>query len=574
MGREWDRSGIAFAPATWAAVFRVLKPGAHLLAFGGARTAHRIACAIEDAGFEIRDSLEWLYGSGFPKSLNVSKAIDKQRKDEIRHVCRFLRSHMERAGVTSRALAERFGFHSRMVDHWAARDTDSQPSVPTVQQWESLRGALGFGPEMDAEVLRLNERKGEPGDTWKNAKIIGRYEPVRSPQESWFVSSVKDDTIREASDPAREWEGWGTALKPGHEPIILARKPLEGTVAANVLKYGTGALNIDACRVPHGSPEDLAAHEAQVAAIKARGGAMDNSWKNSSDLSGANDVRTEGRWPPNVLLTHSAACQVVGERAIKANPTWDTPNRNTEPSSFTGAEVSKVRHAAEVVPEYACAEDCPVRELDEQSGESASVARSELPTEPNLKNNVYGRGMGGYAKNQHSDSGTASRYFPQSQWNPKLDDVAPFLYVAKANRSERDRGLERFRRRSGGELTDRVENASGLHSPRAGAGRNGGMRNVHPTVKPVEVLAWLVRLVTPPRGVVVDPFCGSGSCGVATMLEGVRYIGIELNDTVKEPFVTMARARIEWVIGGGYAREVRPELAATDDDEPRQRSLF
>lgn len=437
MGRAWDKSGIAFSPETWSSVLRVLKPGAHLLAFGGTRTAHRIACAIEDAGFDIRDGISWLYGSGFPKSLNVGG-------------------------------------------------------------------------------------------------------------------------------------GWGTALKPAQEPIIVARKPFKGTVAANIQEHGTGAINIDACRVAHSSAADLAAHEAQVAAIKERGGSMEGSWKNSSDLSGASDVNTAGRWPPNVVLTHSAACRVVGSRTVKANPTWNTPNRDCA-STFTGETVSEVRHVSDVVRVYECAPDCPVRELDAQSGEISSGFRAPGTERANVGG--FGGPMPAASSGNQADTGTASRFFPQSQWHPALDDVAPFLYAAKASRGERDQGLEGFDAATGGEATSRVDGSPGTQSPRAGAGRKGGSRNIHPTVKPVELLRWLVRLVTPSKGLVLDPFAGSGSCGIASVLEGFRYLGIELNDTEAEPFASIARARIEWVIG---AHVTAPSIASTmpKTGQPGQLSLL
>lgn len=485
MGRKWDSSGIAFRKETWAAVFRVLKPGAYLLGFGGSRTAHRIACAIEDAGFEIRDSLEWLYGSGFPKSLNVSKALDKAAGAE--------------------------------------------------------RKVVGANP---------NHRP-----------ISGiEYQGVYAGSNTGAAAVTAP-----ATDAAQQWDGWGTALKPSHEPIIVARKPFSGTVASQVLATGTGAINIDACRVAHASADDLAGHEAQVAAIKARGGQMADSWKNSSDLSGASDVNSAGRWPPNTLLTHSAACRVIGARAVKASNPWKSPNRECE-STFLGGstEVSEVVYGAETVLEYDCAADCPVREMD---GQSANLGKrgNVGATKRSGQNEIFGKfsALTSDAAHWHDDGGTASRFFPQSQWLAELDDVAPFLYAAKAARTERDRGLEGFPGR-----------AAQRDTPNPG-GVDEGAKNTHPTVKPVEVLRWLVRLVTPPKGRVLDPFCGAGSCGVAAILEGFRYLGIELNDTELEPFVSIARARIEYVIGGGYTPANQPSpTAQAKRVEPAQGSLF
>lgn len=337
MGKKWDATGIAHDPEFWTECLRVLKPGGHLLAFGGTRTYHRMTCAIEDAGFAIRDSLSWIYGSGFPKSQNVEKA--------------------------------------------------------------------GAG---------------------------------------------------------EAWHGWGTALKPAFEPVVVAKKPIVGTVAANVLKHGTGALNIDGTRVGYASEADFAKLATQVQAIKARGGSMENSWKNASDLSGANDASTIGRWPPNIFLTHSAEC---GD---------------------------------------CCAEDCPVSELDRQSGTTTSQGGSKSGS------TALGQ-SGGWNPHQNratpivrrGDTGGASRFFPCFKYHPK------------ASRKEREAGCD--------DLPEKT-----------------GVRNSHPTVKPVELMKWLVRLVTPPNGIVLDPFTGSGSTGVACMLEGFNFVGFEQS----AEYVEIAEARI------------------------------
>jgi DNA modification methylase len=254
MGQTWDGGDVAFRVATWAEALRVLKPGGHLLAFSAPRTYHRMAVAIEDAGFEIRDQLQWLYGSGFPKSHDISKAVDKSRADEdivpIRQVCRFVRAAMDQQGLKSRHLVHHFGgCDPRLIDHWAARDSDSQPSLPTPEQWQTLKRILSLSDEMDGRVERLNARKGQYSDTWNNAEVLGQHEGVPGGLGGQRFS-VRDNKIRQLTDAAREWQGWGTALKPACEPICLARKPLsEKSIAANVLKWGTGAINIDGCRV-------------------------------------------------------------------------------------------------------------------------------------------------------------------------------------------------------------------------------------------------------------------------------------------------------------------------------------
>lgn len=279
MGKQWDASGIAYNADVWREALRVLKPGGHLLAFGGTRTYHRMVCAIEDVGFEVRDSLHWIYGTGFPKSHDVSKAVD--------------------------------------------------------------------------------------------------------------------------GDEAKQWNGWGTALKPAHEPIVVARKPLDGTVAETVLAHGTGALNADACRVGD-----------EKITIRGDG----NVWVEAGRKGNpAQHFDRVGRWPPNILFVHADDCT-----------------------------------------DDACADGCPVAALGDEP----------------------------------------AQFFPC------------FRYEAKATRGERAAGLDDD--------------------------------NTHPTVKPVELMRWLVRLVTPPGGTVLDPFMGSGTTGIAAAIERFAFIGIE-----KEPdHVRIARGRL------------------------------
>jgi len=317
---------------------RVLKPGGHMLAFGGTRTSHRLACGVEDAGFEMRDSIAWLYGSGFPKSLDVSKAIDKA------------------AGAQRKAVGP---------NRWAEKGT-----------------AQDFGIVND--------------DGWQ--------------------PSPRTDTAPATAD-ARTWQGWGTALKPAFEPVVMGRKPLIGTVAANVLAYGTGALNIDGCRV---------AGEAQP---------FGNGTKRSAGIMGESEPRgawaptASGRWPANVVLDDTQAAALdrqSGTLTSGANPTRRGADKFRDAyGDFTGQE-----------------ECTPAR---------------------------------------GADSGGASRFFPT------------FRYEAKAPTSERP--------------------------------RVGGV--AHPTVKPVDFMRWLVRLVTPPGGVVLDPFAGSGTTAEACVVEGFRCITIE-----------------------------------------------
>jgi hypothetical protein len=433
MGKAWDQQ--VPGPDYWRAALRVAKPGALLLAFGGTRTFHRLACAIEDAGWEVRDCLSWLYGSGFPKSLDIAKAIDKARAEDIepiRVVCRAIRAAMDARDLKSRDLVQHFGdCNPRLIDHWAARDTDSQPSLPTWDQWTKLREVLSIDDSaLEAEVWRLNGRKGKPGDAYAAREVVGeKYTKDLSTQRP--VAANADDVVRSesrridvtapATDAAKRWQGWGTALKPAWEPIILAMKPLDGTFAENAQRHGVAGLAIDAGRVGNGPSPSAAMRERGVVPQRNDETAP---YHTSTTWAERRPGESLGRWPANVLLDDVAAAA-----------------------------------------------------LDEQSGErpaGGSVTGAE-PSRLNL--NAYGeRERVAFAG--HGDGGGASRFF----------------YVAKAARAER------------------------------------GVGNDHPTVKPVDLMRYLCRLTrTPTGGVVLDPFCGSGSTGVGAMLDGRDFIGVELD---------------------------------------------
>jgi site-specific DNA-methyltransferase (adenine-specific) len=346
MGKGWDASGIAYRVDLWAEALRVLKPGGHLLAFGGTRTWHRLACAIEDAGFEVRDSIAWMYGSGFPKSLDVSKAIDKA------------------------AGAER-------------------------------------------QVVGPNRFAGINGKA--NADVYG-------------VASRPDETAP-ITDAAREWSGWGTALKPAHEPIAVARKPLVGTVAANVLEHGTGALNIDGCRIG----TDGGTTGAGV-------GPRGNVYGDGLNGTFGKPAPGLGRWPANVVLDEDQAA-----------------------------------------------------ELDRQSGVRQAGA---FPGKANVRSGEHYEGGWGPAQNErriNMDAGGASRFF----------------YVAKAPAKERPK----------------VDGTA------------------HPTVKPLTLMRWLCRLVTPPNGVILEPFAGSGTTVEAALLEGFRVVAIER----EADYLPLIQARLDRV---------------------------
>lgn len=339
MGKGWDSdkggrdAWVAWLEGVLRGALTVLKPGAHALVWALPRTSHWTATALENAGFEVRDVVMHLFGTGFPKSLDVAKA--------------------------------------------------------------------GAGAD---------------------------------------------------------WDGWGTALKPAAEHWILARKPLAGTVACNVLQYGTGGLNVDGCRV---ASTDKLVHPAIARASNLVLG---------TGLGAGSQTEPGGRFPANVLLSHSWPCWHEGRE------------------------------------DYLC----PICGEVRQSGECSKCGTRK------------GRCAPGCAVSA-------------------LGEHARFYFCAKPSRSERDAGCEALPVRSGGEATDREEGSAGLSSPRAGAGRGGGARNFHPTVKAQALMRYLCRLITPPGGVVLDLFTGSGSTGVAALAEGFSFIGVEQS----AEYLPIARARIE-----------------------------
>ncbi len=438
MGRSWDSSGIAYDVDAWLACWRVLKPGGHLLAFGGTRTYHRMTCAIEDAGFEIRDSIHWMYGSGFPKGQDVGKLIDRRRDDRERilQVTRWLNATCKAAGWTSARIDALFGMNG-MGSHWTAINGKAA-IVPMPEQWDRLRDALDFDDtEIRPVVVELNARKGLVGESWVSAEILGEHSnPIPGMPGERF--DVRDNFVRAAnSDDARRWSGWNTQLKPAHEPIVVARKSTGfNTTVANVLQHGTGAINIDACRTatfsegPGSTPPAAdGGHRGSMA------GAL-----NRVDYDGS-----LGRWPTNVVFSHLEECG----------------SDNSTP----------------------CVPGCAVLDLDRQTGIRKSGANPTRRSSDKFQD-TYGdfAGQQECVAHRGADSGGASRFFPA------------FRYEAKAPASERPR------------LADGT---------------------AHTTVKPLGLMRWLVRLVTPPGGLVLDPFAGSGTTGEACLIEGFRSVLIE-----------------------------------------------
>jgi DNA modification methylase len=400
MGKKWDYD--VPSQEIWAECLRVLKPGGHLLAFAGTRTQHRMAVRIEDAGFEIRDMIAWVYGSGFPKSLDVSKAIDKQA-----------------------------------------------------------------GAERQSEGVSENAR---PNSERGNGLAHGEYGKV------WDITAP-------ATEAAQQWQGWGTALKPALEPITVARKPLIGTVADNVLAHGTGGLNIDGCRVA--TDDKLSGGHASGG--QQMTGGWERPWMKDPDAVAANAERSRqsvakaeelGRWPANLI--HDGSDEVVG--LFPTNAGAAAPVRK----GFDGASQG-------IYGDYA------------SKGDDGAT--------------FYG------------DKGSAARFF----------------YAAKASKKDRDEGLEGFEAKAtafGNQAQAELKRGNLDHDDgKSGMNKVKMRQNSHPTVKPTDLMRYLCRLVTPPGGAVLDPFMGSGSTGKAAMLEGFQFIGCEMSPEYFE----IAKARIEAV---------------------------
>jgi SAM-dependent methyltransferase len=313
MGKRWDATGIAYDLNVWREALRVLKPGGHLLAFGGTRTWHRLAVAIEDAGFEVRDSIAWMYASGFPKSLDVSKAIDRKRddRDDVLRVTGEIARLRDIAGLSNRDLDDAFGF-AGMAGHWTS--TKSQPAVPTVEQWAVLRDMLNPDEWLEAEVWRLNGRKGQPGEAWAEREVVGETRRGAQQQSTGRYGAWGEGITptAPATPAAQQWQGWGTALKPAFEPIVVARKPLIGTVAENVQAHSTGGLNIDGCRIGTDGGGTHCGNRDEVGKCKGH----NNAGRSTKDATVHGENTTAGRWPANVIFDESQAAELDKQSGV------------------------------------------------------------------------------------------------------------------------------------------------------------------------------------------------------------------------------------------------------------------
>lgn len=394
MNKGWDKEdSIASKKEFWMECLRVTKEGGYLLAFGHSRTHHRLFTAIEDGGWEIRDTVMWLYGQGFPKSLNISKAIDKMAGrvdlscDEVKLK---LKTLYDKSGKSLGKISKECGFNasgyikseSKKPDPWTT-------TLPTLEKWEVISKVVGATEEEKNEVsiLLVSAEREVIG-----SKSSGLFNGGEGNSVGGTIAASVDITIAN-SDKAKEWEGWGTALKPAHEPICMARKPIKGNVAENVLKWGTGGINIDACRI---------GNEIRTTPVHS------TDKKEDTTLFGLHPTiqherveTTEGRFPANIIL-------------------------------------------------------------DEEAGEIL---------------------------------------------DKQTDSASRFFYCAKVSSKERNRGCD---------------------------------KNNHPTVKPIALMEYLIKLVSKEEGTILDPFMGSGSTGIAAKKLNRNFVGIEMD----EGYYTIASKRI------------------------------
>lgn len=432
MGKTWDGGDTAFQPDTWKHCYRVLKDGGYLLAFGGSRTFHRIACAIEDAGFEIRDTIMWLYGSGFPKSMNIGLAIDKKN------------------GVESKVVGE-------------------------------------YNPHRDGSIRKYIDNS--------------KFSNLAGTEKKYIEGGLKD--LKEPTlEIAKQWNGWGTCLKPAYEPIIVARKPFKGSLVDNVIENGVGGINIDECRVGDeyikgGTAPDLrdvGKKSKEVIGIsKLSFGQVRNAKR--VEYKGHN-----GRFPANVILTYDETDfdEVCGGM----------------PDTKSNIEIPNQKHTF-------------------KGNKDAFQYGYKMR---------YGSGF--------NDEGNASRYF----------------YCAKASKKDRDEGLDMF------ENVKKPEYCLQYHE---GKQRNEDVfpKNIHPTVKPIELMQYLVRLVTPKNATILDCFMGSGSTGKAVMFENrernanYHFIGIEMT----EEYLPICKARIDYALNK-YEYDFQKQLK--EEKDKGQLSIF
>ena len=432
MGKEWD--GKLPGIETWEEALRVAKPGAHMLAFGGTRTHHRLMVAIEDAGWEIRDTLMWVYGSGFPKSLDVSKAIDKRGGNAhlISEIGFAIKESRIKHGVSISEADTKYCGGTTLWSWYEGRPAGQQIPTPDIfthisNDWVELKQYADMVAAVDRDIVGKNA-------TTKLAVAPGQNNDR---------GAIELDITTGKTTAAKQWNGWGTALKPAWEPIILCRKPLEGTVANNVQKWGVGGINIDGGRVSTTLEETTKLNNGRQSNRTLRAGEVAKGFGMKPEGLKDTEQNPLGRFPANII--HDGSEEVL-----------------------------------EPFPDF--------------KGQCGDL-RAGIPKQAY---NCYGDYGQTTEMRKRNDSGSAARFF----------------YCAKASKSER------------------------------------GADNKHPTVKPLALMRYLCKLITPQKGIVLDPFMGSGSTGVAAYQEGFNFTGFELEkDSFETADLRIKNAKVQGKLG-------------------------
>ena len=609
MGKAWDHNKggrnawVAWLTEVMRECLRVLKPGGHALVWALPRTSHWTGWAIESAGFEVRDRVSHLFGTGFPKSLDVSKAIDAAvpRIGMFDGFALHFAEARKRSGLSQKDIARYFpsksGRLTGCVWNW-----ENAANVPTSEQWKVLQPMLGLSDEWLPLIERVEAEREVIGTdrNWGNAGSV----PLTGYREF-------DLTVSATAD-AKQWNGWGTALKPACEDWWLCRKPLAGTIAENVLQHGTGGLNIDATRIAaepwQRTDRTLSSGLGNEAFVSA------TTYEKRIDQLRENNL---GRWPANVITDGSdevlagfpdsngqqgdlsghskdrlskgifgdmkagrdavarldsgsaarffkscgySEVEELFHRAKAIIQAWDPDLASTADnlSSLSG------ENAVSVLKRAVIAGSQGVKLLSDSTGLSTTVTPLELkrlgealitailsiersvspalPQEGPIDNRCLVRiaatqkqtdttaiTISHWRSNGSADPVTLTLTSLNSEVGAKDSNANRLIYCAKASQQDRNEGLENLPTQSAGAVTDRKDGSAGLNSPRAGAGRTSGSRNFHATVKPTALMRYLCRLITPPNGLILDPFAGSGSTGKAAAIEGFRTILIEVD---------------------------------------------
>ena len=493
MGKEWDRSGIAFHTELWQELYRVLKPGAHILVAGIARTHHRMWIALEDAGFEIRDGIYHVFGSGFPKSTDISKQLDKKRSGDLEQIRNILREKLK--NYDRHDLVNKLNVTVRQIDHWI-KQQESQPQIPSIEKWNLIKTFVDI-PEKD-ELKWMDTRITE-----YNYEVLGiKTRDAGNRQIPILQGNTEVLITAPTSEEAIKWNGWGTALKPSVEIWCLARKPIsERNIGSNVLKWSVGGINVDKCRIsvdkatePRKKWEEPSAQkEYDVYPINTQ---VIPGLRHTSPLA---EYSEKGRFPANLIL--ECCCEedeLVEGKAYSTHRNWKRDYKDESPSAFS---LGVKRYKGDCI--IHTNSNCVCRMLDEQSGELVSGGGDKRNTDAS-QTSMFGIGGENKKLKGENDKGGASRFFYQAKASQKERYFYCMICKQAYPMKERDKHIH-----------NALEKAKYKYL------------EFHPTQKPLQLIQYITRLITPPHGTVLDLFMGTGTTLVAAEQEGFNSIGVD-----------------------------------------------